>query len=83
MVKIEYASSGDLEEYFDEMMLVLEALDEVQEGWADSLLTDESAVSDFMMDKAELKVFFGKLGIKGKEKDTILKLCKKMRKLKE
>tara|TARA_B100000579_G_scaffold437980_1_gene470497 strand:- start:10299 stop:10556 length:258 start_codon:yes stop_codon:yes gene_type:complete len=79
MVKIEYTSTGGMEEYFNEMMLVLEALEEVQEGWSESLLTDESAVADFLMDKKELKVFFDSLGIKGKESDTILSLCKKLR----
>ena len=83
MVKIEYATSGGMSEYFDEMMKVLDALEEVQEGWADSLLTDESTVGDFMMSKAELKVFFDALGIKGKEKDSILNLCKKLRKKKK
>ena len=79
MVKIEYASSGGIEEYCDEMMLVLEALEEVHEGWAESLLTDESQVLDFMMTKEELKVFFNALKIKGSEDDTILSLCKKLR----
>jgi hypothetical protein len=81
MTKIEFNSTSELDDYFDEMMKVLDALEEVQEGWADSLLTDDSTVADFMMNKEELKVFKNSLGIKSiKDTDDILSVCKKIRK---
>lgn len=81
MTKIEFSSTSEMDDYFDEMMKVLDALEEVHEGWAESLLTDESTVSDFMMSKEELKVFKNSLGLKTiKDSDSILSICKKIRK---
>lgn len=82
MVKISFAGSSEIENYFDEMMFVLDALDTIQEGWAGSLLTDESSVSDFLMTPEELKKFKKALGVPVKDSNTILSLCKKLRKKK-
>jgi len=79
-MKIEFASDSILQKYFEEMMLVLSALESVEEDWGESLLTDESSVSDFMMRDYERKAFEKALGIKVKKDHKIVDLCKKLRK---
>lgn len=85
--KIRLASQAKCNKYKREVDEILNALDDIEEGWASSLITDESSFADYNLTENEIALLSFKLQENVKETDLIVDIAKKMhdtnRKLKD
>ena len=76
--KIRLASQAKCNKYKREVDEILNALDDIEEGWASSLITDESSFADYSLTDYEISLLSFKLQENIKEADLIVDIAKKM-----
>jgi hypothetical protein len=76
--KIRLASQVKSNKYKREVDEILNALDDIEEGWASSLITDESSFADYDLRDGEIALLSFKLQEEIKETDLIVDIAKKM-----
>jgi hypothetical protein len=81
--EITWASSDKVNKYKKEITEILDALEDIEEGWKGSLLTDESSFGDYDMTKEELALLSFKLQEDIKNTDLIVDIAEKMNKFYE
>lgn len=75
---IEICSTNKIEKYDQAVNSILKALDFIEVGWSQSLLTDESMVSDFMLTEKEINWLTFELGVEIKEDDLFCDIAKRI-----
>jgi hypothetical protein len=76
--KIRLAPQVKLKKYKREVDEILNALDDIEEGWASSLITDESSFADYDLLDGEIALLSFKLQEDIKESDLIVDIAEKM-----
>lgn len=75
---VEWGSQDKINKYKRETNEILDALNDIEEGWGMSLLTDESSFLDFDMSESEIELLKFKLQEEFKETDLIVDVAEKM-----
>lgn len=78
--EISLCSSENIENYDIEVDIILNALTFIDVGFGDSLLTDESNISDFMLSEKDINWLSFELNIPLSGDEKILEIAKKIRK---
>ena len=76
--EIRLAPQVKSKKYKREVDEILNALDDIEEGWASSLITDESSFGDYDLLEGEISLLSFKLQEDIKETDLIVDIAEKM-----
>lgn len=77
--KIEFASRDKVFEYKPEVTKILSALDKIEQGWDQSVVTDLSAFADYDLSTEEYTMLSKELNTCITEDDLIIDIAERLR----